>query len=236
MPALPISQLPASAVLTGVELLPAVQDGATVRATVAQLRAGLAESAHNHTLADVTGLPAALAGKRAVGRRGLWLPAAALNAPASGGAVAGSTDGPSHGVVLRTLDFAADAVSTAQALIALPKAWNRGSVTVQPLWTASGGSGGSVVWSVGGVALGDGDGLDSAGGAPVTLTDALTTADALHAAPESPAITLAGSPTADGLTLLTIARATEDPADTLDAPARLLGLRVFYTVDAASDD
>jgi hypothetical protein len=235
MPALPISQLPASAALTGVELLPAVQDGATVRATVTQLRAGLAETAHAHPLADVSGLPAALASKRAVGRRSLWLPAAALNAPASGGAVAGSTDGPSHGVVLRTLDFAADAVTTAQALIALPKGWNRGSVTVQPLWTTSGGAG-SVVWSVGGAALGDGDGLDSAVGAPVTLTDALTTAGALHAAPESPAITLAGTPTADGLTLLTIARATEDPADTLDAPALLLGLRVFYRVDAASDD
>jgi hypothetical protein len=235
MPALPISQLPASAALTGVELLPAVQDGATVRATVAQLRAGLAEAAHAHTLADVNGLPDALASKRAVGRRSLWLPAAAFNAPASGGAVAGSTDGPSHGVAVRTLDFAADAVTTAQALVALPKAWNRGSVTVQPLWTAS-GDGGSVVWSVGGLALGDGDELDAAGGDAVTLTDALTTADALHAAPESPAVTLAGTPTADGLTLLTIARAVEDPADTLDAPARLLGLRVFYRVDAASDD
>lgn len=76
-------------------------------------------------------------------------------------------------------------------------------MTVQPLWTASGG--GSVVWSIRGVALGDGDGLDAAVSAPVTLTDALATADALH-------------------------------ADTLDAPARLLGLRVFYRVDAASDD
>lgn len=236
MPALPISQLPASAALTGVELLPAVQDGATVRATVAQLRAGLAEVAHAHTLADVSGLPDALANKRAVGRRSLWLPAAALNTPSVGGAVAGSTDGPSHGVAVRTLDFAADAATTAQALVALPKAWNRGSVTVQPLWTASGGTGGSVVWSVGGVALGDGDELDAAGGDAVTLTDALTTADALHAAPESPAVTLAGTPTADGLTLLTIARAAEDSADTLDAPARLLGLRVFYRVDAASDD
>jgi hypothetical protein len=235
MPALPISQLPASAALTGVELLPAVQDGATVCATVAQLRAGLAATVHSHALADVSGLPTALASKRTVGRRSLWLPATALDAPASGGAVAGSTDGPSHGVVLRTLDFAADAVTTAQALIALPKAWNRGSVTVQPLWTANGGNG-AVVWSVSGVALGDSDELDAASGEAVALTDALTTADALHAAPESPAITLAGTPTADGLALLTITRTVEDAADTLDAPARLLGLRVFYRVDAASDD
>ncbi|MCG5244258.1 hypothetical protein MCW82_31345, partial [Azospirillum doebereinerae] len=55
MPALPISQLPAAAALDGTELLPAVQNGTTVRTTAADLRAGLAEAAHRHAPADVTG-------------------------------------------------------------------------------------------------------------------------------------------------------------------------------------
>lgn len=42
MPPMKISQLPAAAALAGPELLPVVQDGATVQSTVGAMRAGLA--------------------------------------------------------------------------------------------------------------------------------------------------------------------------------------------------
>lgn len=240
MPTLPISLLPAAAALTGGEQLPAVQDGTTVRASVAQLRAGLADASHSHATTDVTGLTAALAEKRALGRRSLWLPADALTPAATDGAASGTMTGPSHGAVLRTLDFADGAAATAHALFALPKAWDRGTLSAQPLWTAESG-GGDVVWSVAGVAIGDGEALDAAPGAAVTCTDTLTATGALHAAPPSPALTLAGlpaaAPTTDGpLLSLSVSRAVGDSADTLDAPARLLGLRIGYRVNAASDD
>ncbi len=240
MPTLPISLLPAATALTGAEQLPAVQDGTTVRASVAQLRAGLADASHSHAAADVTGLTAALAGKRTLGRRSLWLPADALTPAAADGALAGAMTGPTHGAVPRTLDFADGAATTAHALFALPKAWDRGGLTAQPLWTADGG-GGDVVWSVAGVAIGDGEALDAAPGAAVTCTDTLTAAGALHIAPASPVLTLAGlpsvAPTPDGpLLLLSVSRTASDSADTLDGPARLLGLRIGYRVNAASDD
>ncbi|CAO3428538.1 hypothetical protein [Azospirillum doebereinerae] len=235
MPALPISQLPAAAPLAGTELLPAVQNGATVRTTAAALRAGLAETAHTHSPADVAGLPAALAATRALGRRTLWVPATALTAPATGGAAAGTVDPAASGVLLPSLDFDPDAEETAHTLLALPKAWDGGALAVQPLWTAGSGSG-DVLWSVDGAALGDGDGLDAAGGVAVRVPDTLTVPDALHAADESPPLTLAGTPGPGGLLRLTVARAAADPADTLDADARLLGLRLFYRVGAASDD
>ncbi len=235
MPALSISQLPAAVALTGPELLPAVQNGATVRTSAADLRAGLAPASHAHAPGDVTGLPAALAVTRGLGRRTLWVPATAMNAPATGGAAAGLLETPAHGVVLRTLDFGPDAENTAQALVALPKAWDGGVLIAQPLWTAGGG-GGDVRWSVTGAALGDGHGLDPAAGAAVTVTDTLVATDALHAAPESPPLTLAGTPAPGGLALLVVTRAASDGADTLDADARLLGVRVLYAVNAASDD
>lgn len=235
MPALPISQLPAAAPLAGSEILPAVQSGATVRTTAAELRAGLALSTHTHAPADVAGLPAALAATRRLGRRSLWLPAGAMASPAAGGAAAGSVETAPHGVVLRSLDFAPDAESSAQILLALPRAWDGGALAVQPLWTAGGGSG-DVLWAAAGAALGDGDGLDAAGGAPVTVADTLDAADALHAAGESAPLPLAGVAEPGGLVLLRVARLGGDPADTLDADARLLGLRLLYTVDAASDD
>ncbi|MBP2229458.1 hypothetical protein J2847_002757 [Azospirillum agricola] len=235
MPAVSISQLPAGAALAGPEQLPAVQDGATVRTTVADLRAGLAESGHGHGPADIAGLPAALAATRRLGRRSLWLPAAALAAPSTGGAAPGTLETPDHGVVLPTLDFDAETGERAQALVALPKAWDGGALAVQPVWTAGGGSG-DVLWSVAGVALGDGEGLDAAAGAPVTVADTLTAADSLHAAGEGAPLVPAGAAVPGGLLVLTVARAAADPADTLDADARLLGLRLLYTVDAASDD
>jgi len=234
MPALPISQLPAAAPLAGPELLPAVQDGATVRTTAAALRAGLTETGHAHAPADITGLPAVLAATRALGRRTLWVPAGALTVPTTGGAAAGTLE-PAAGMALATLDFDPNAQESAHALLALPKAWDGGALAVQPLWTAGGGTG-DVLWTVGGAALGDGDGLDTAGGVAVTVPDTLDAPDALHTADESAPLTPAGAPTPGGLLRLTVSRAAADPADTLDADARLLGLRLFYRVDAASDD
>ncbi|XKH37143.1 hypothetical protein ACIU1J_22590 [Azospirillum doebereinerae] len=206
-----------------------------MRTTAADLRAGLAEAAHRHAPADVTGLPAALAATRALGRRTLWVPATALMAPTTGGAAAGTVESAASGVVLPALDFDPDAEETAHVLLALPKAWDGGALAVQPLWTAGSGAG-DVLWSVGGAMLGDGDGLDTPGGVAVTVSDTLTAPDALHAAGESAPLTPAGTPTPGGLLRLTVARAAADPADTLDADARLLGLRLFYRVDAASDD
>lgn len=235
MPALSISQLPAAAALTGPELLPAVQGGATVRASVADLRAGLAATAHAHAPGDVTGLPAALAATRGFGRRTLWIPAAAMTASPLDGAVPGSFETVDHGVVLRFLGFDRDIEQTAQALLALPKAWDGGDLAVQPLWTASGGTG-DVLWAIDALGLEDGEALDAIGGVAVMVADTLTTADALHVADESAPLVVDGAPTPSGLVLLTIARAASDTADTLDADARLLGLRVFYCVDAASDD
>lgn len=235
MPALSISQLPAAAALSGLELLPAVQGGATVRATVADLRDGLAATAHAHAPGDVTGLPAALAATRGFGRRTLWIPADAMTASPLDGAVPGTFETVEYGVVLRFLGFDRDIEQTAQALLALPKAWDGGDLAVQALWTASGGAG-DVLWAIDALALEDGEALDTIGGGTVMVADTLTMADALHVADESAPLMVAGAPTPNGLVLLTIARAASDTGDTLDAEARLLGLRVFYRVDAASDD
>lgn len=48
-----ISELPSASTLTGDELLPLVQDGATRKATVDDVREGLAHEVHTHELADI---------------------------------------------------------------------------------------------------------------------------------------------------------------------------------------
>lgn len=235
MPAVTISQLPAGSALTGGEVLPAVQDGATVRTTVDQLRAGLAAAAHGHALADVAGLQGALDAVRVQGRCSLWIPAAALEVPSDAGAEAGSAEGAAHGLLRRTLDFDPAVPESAQATLALPTSWDGGALAVRLVWTAPTGTGG-VAWTIDAAAVADGEPLDAAFGAAVTVTDGLSAPESLHATDESAAIVPSGAASDGGIVVLRIARAVEDAADTLEADAQLLGLRVFFTVNAASDD
>lgn len=63
MPDIALHQLPDAGALTGSEILPIDDGAATVKTTVAALRAGLAATGHAHAVTDVTGLQAALDGK-----------------------------------------------------------------------------------------------------------------------------------------------------------------------------
>lgn len=234
MPALSISQLPTSLALSGAELLPAVQDGATVRTSVAMLRAGLAAAEHIHPTDEVEGLPEALSVMRRAGRRTLWLPAAAMAVPTAGGASLGTLEVTTGGPAVPVLDFDPDAPESAGLLAALPKAWDGGALSAQLLWTAT--QAGDVAWTVAATALAPDTALDAAPGTAVALTATLTAAGTLQATAAAGPLTPAGTPSPAGLLVLTVTRMAGDLADTLSADARLIGLRLFYTVDAASDD
>jgi hypothetical protein len=317
-----ISQLPAGAALAGTETLPAVQGGATVAVTVAQLHAGMAAAVHAHAQGDVTGLQAALDGKAAVdlsnvsntdfagkasaagvsggggvslgsaspsalgtaaagsatvasrqdhvhamptaaqvgaaaathahavgdttglqaaldgklaqGKQTIWIPAAAMTARSTNGAAAGSVETTTNKVMKKTLDFDTATQEHAQFLIAMPKSWNEGTVSFQALWTAAGGTGG-VAWGLHGVAVSDQDNLDAAFGTAQVVTDTLGTAGYLHQTGESAAVTIAGSPTENDLVAFQIYRDVANGSDTLGQDALLLGLRLFYTVNAGND-
>lgn len=234
MPALSISQLPAGLALSGAELLPAVQDGATVRTSVAMLRAGLAVADHIHPTDEVEGLPEALAAMRRLGRRTLWLPASAMGVPAADGAVPATMEATAGASAVPVLDFDPDTPESAGLLAALPKAWDGGALAVQLLWTAT--QAGAVAWAVAATALSPDAPLDAVSGTAVPLVGTLATAGTLQATAEAGPLTPSGTPSPAGLLALTVARTAGDLADTLAADARLIGLRLFYTVGAASDD
>ena len=101
-------------------------------------------------------------------------------------------------------------------------------------WTADAGSAAeTVVWTLQGVAISDGDDLDATFGSAQTSTDALQATGKKHTSPESGLLTIAGSPTTADLVVFQISR---DVADTLNADARLLKLVLFWTSNATSDD
>ena len=53
---------------------------------------------------------------------------------------------------------------------------------------------------------------------------------------ESGAVTIAGSPADDYLTYFRIYRDVSDGGDDMAGDARLVGVKIFYTTDAANDD
>lgn len=135
---------------------------------------------------------------------------------------------------IQSLDFDQTTQEFAQFQIVLPRKYNNGTVTFRPYWTAASGSGG-VVFELSGGAYSDDDTLTVAFGTAQTSTDTLIATDDLHIGPESSAITLAGSPADADFLAFQISRVTGNGSDTLTGDAKLLGISLRITIDAAKD-
>jgi hypothetical protein len=136
---------------------------------------------------------------------------------------------------LKVLDFADGADDFAQFSVAFPKSWNEGTVTFQPFWTVTGTNTGTVAWQLAGVAITSDESINTAFGTQVATT-ALAfsgTSNDLMVSAESGAITIAGSPAAADMCFFQINR--DISADTQTGDARLLGVKLLFTTDAAND-
>lgn len=171
-----------------------------------------------------------------VGKHTIWVPATQMVARTTNGAASGTVETTTNKNMIRTLDFDASTQEFAQFEIALPKSWDEGTVTFQPVWShASTANNFGVVWALQGLARGDGDAQDAAFGTEQTSTDTGGTTDDLYIGPESAAITLAGTVVELDVLLFQIKRNVADSADTMAVDARLHGVKLFYTTDAATD-
>lgn len=159
--------------------------------------------------------------------------AAAMTTRTTSGAASGTTESTTNKVMLRTLDFDQSTDEFAQICIPMPKSWNEGTITVQFIWTAT--TTGNVVWGCQGVALSDDDVIDAAFGTAQTVTDGVTAANDLMESAFTSAITIAGTPAAEDLVVLQFYRDADNGSDTLAADAKLIGVRIKYTVNAGDD-
>ena len=181
-----------------------------------------------------TGLPKkALLQHVGVGKQTVWIPAAAMTARTTNGAASGTTESATNKVMNKTLDFDTTTQEYAQFTIAFPKGWNEGTVTFVPYWTAASGSG-TVVWTLAGVSLSNDDAIDTAFGTAQSSSDTLITAVDIHEGPESSAITIAGTPAAGDITYFQVSR--DVGTDTLGVDAKLIGIKLIYTIDSNVDD
>ena len=92
-----------------------------------------------------------------------------------------------------------------------------------------------MVWGLAAVARSDGDLGDVAFGTTQTSVDVGGTTNGIYVGPESSAITTDGPPTTGDTVQFQISRNVADAADTMAIDARLHGVRLFYTTNAATD-
>lgn len=118
--------------------------------------------------------------------------------------------------------------------IPFPKSFNNGTVTFHALWTFQSSSGG-VAWMLEAQACSDGDATDGSWGTGVQVTDTALTAGQQHVSATSAAITIGGTPATSDQIYFRIKRVPADAADTLGADAQLIGIRLFFTQNAADD-
>ena len=173
---------------------------------------------------------------KTVGKESIWVPAAAMYPSTTNGCAAlAQVETTALRPDLKCLDFDPSSDEFAQFSVAFPKSWNEGTITFQPFWTVTGTNTGTVAWQLGGIAASSDDSINTAFGTLVATT-ALAhsgTSNDLMVSVESGNVTIGGSPAVGDCCFFQINR--DVSADGQTGDARLLGIKLLFTTDAATD-
>ncbi len=181
-------------------------------------------------------LKSATAAIKIAGKETLWVPASAMYGASTNGAEGAQVETTATRPDMKVLDFDAGTAEYAQFSVAMPKSWNEGTLTYQVYWTPGSTNTGNCIFGLQAVACADSDTIDVAYGTQIEVTDAgIGTVEDQQITSESGAMTVAGSPAAGELTYFQLLRDAADGSDTFSADARVLGVKIFYTTDAAND-
>lgn len=178
-----------------------------------------------------------LAGLLEQGTHTIAIPAGAMRPTVSNGCAALTDAETTAGRPdLQVLDFDASADEHAQFHVPFPKSWDEGTITFRVFWTSTATDTDGVAWGLQGVACSDGDTADVAYGTAVVVTDAnQSTAEDVYVTAVSGAVTIGGTPAESDLCFFRIFRDVSDAADTASEDARLIGIQLFYTINAGDD-
>jgi len=166
----------------------------------------------------------------------MWVPASAMYGATTNPADAQQVETTATRPDMKVLDFDAGTDEFAQFSVAFPKSWNEGTVTYQVYWTPASTNTGDCIFGLQGVSCGDNDTIDVVYGTAINVTDAgIGTVEDQQVSAVSSAVTIAGSPAVDQLTYFQLFRDANAGGDTFSADARVLGIKIFFTTDAAND-
>ena len=161
-------------------------------------------------------------------KRTLWIDAGAFIARTTNGMAAATEEYATNDVMSDY--FAADPTTdeAVQVRIAMPDAWDRGTIKVKFFWT-TGTAAGSVVWGIRGRAVSNDDAMDGAWGAAVTVTDAVIATGDLHVSGATAAVTIGGTPALGDAVWLEPYRDADNVSDDNTGDAKFLGIQIQYT-------
>ena len=173
---------------------------------------------------------------KVAGTETIWVPAQAMFGTTTNGAESAAVETTALRPELKVLDFDAGTRENAQFSIAMPKSWNLGTVTYQVFWSPSNTNTDNCIFGLEGVSCTEGDTADVAFGTAIEVTDAgIGTVEDVQMTAVSSAMTIGGSPADDDYTFFQLYRDAADGSDTFSGDARVLGIKLFYTTDAAND-
>jgi hypothetical protein len=228
------------------ELAAALGDDANFATTVTNALAGKAPIA-SPTFTGTPAAPTASAGTNTTqvattayvvgavaGKQAIWIDAAEMIPTLTNGAMVNLTETSTNDCMLETLDFDTTTQEHATFRRKLPKSWDEGTITFIPHWTADSGTvSNTVEFGLQAVAVSNDDALDATWGTGQVSNDALIATGDHHVGPESSAITIGGTPAEGDIILFRVYRNVAN--DNLAADARLLGIELFITTNAAVD-
>jgi len=168
------------------------------------------------------------------GKETMWVPATAMYASTTNGAEATQTELTAGNPELKTFDFDTSTAESVQFNVSFPKSWDEGVVTFQTFWSASATDTGTGGFTLAGCSVASDVDYDLAFGTPVanTALAASGTQDDLMVNVVSGDVTIASAAAATN----TIFRLVRDTGtDTNTGDLRLVGIKIFYTTDAAND-
>ncbi|MBL6431661.1 MAG: hypothetical protein HPM95_13005 [Alphaproteobacteria bacterium] len=170
------------------------------------------------------------------GQQTIWLPAGSMIPQQTNGAERHTEEATSNNQVIDGLLFDPATNEFAQFFVQMPKSWDRGAIIAQFIWTHGGGGSAFVVrWALQACALSNSDPLDAAWSTAAVVSDSGGTPGDCFISPETGGVTVAGSPGAEELVYFRVYRDAVNGSDTLDIDAKLIGVKIHYTLNAPTD-
>jgi hypothetical protein len=203
-----------------------ITDAANGDITIAPNGTGVAKAVDG---ADATGAI------KIAGKETIWVPAAAMYGATTNGASLEQVETTAGRPDMKVLDFDPGTAEAAQFSVAFPKSWNEGTITYQVFWSPSNTNTGNCLWTLFGVSVADNATIDVTYGTEQTITDAgHGTVEDQQVTSVSSALTVKDA-AVDTQTYFQVQRNAASGSDTFTGDARLLGIKIFFTTDAAND-
>lgn len=138
---------------------------------------------------------------------------------------------------LFVLGFDGTTAEFAQFSFGFPKKWDKGTISFRVRWTSTAGDAAGAAWTLQAVAQANSNPIDVAFGSAVTVVDNADSASRdMYISSESGAVTIAGSPGDDEHVYFRIGRNPSHGSDDMGEDAELIGIDIFYLLEAESDD